>query len=476
MESKARHKSFAFVLGEIMDFLNDTIAAISSPRGTGGVAVIRISGEGSFAVCDKLLTTYKKRPLHELTPSKLYRCVINGENGSIDDCMCAYFKGPSSFTGEDTVEIYCHGGALCTSLVLERCFVCGARQALAGEFTKRAFVNGKLSLTAAEAVGELIHAKTKAAVAISNSNMHSTLDRKISEISDAIKEILASVYVYIDYPDEELYDLSASEMAEKLSLIKEDISTLSKSYRSGMAVSSGISTAIVGTPNVGKSTLLNLLCKKERAIVTDIAGTTRDIISEEVVLGDILLKLSDTAGVRKTDDVVESIGVNLSLSQIDEAELIFAVFDGTRELSSDDRELINKLKDSSKTVLAIVNKTDEGEMPLKEISESFDNVISISAKNADSARLIEDTVRKLFLDESLDFGTSPIVTSAERNAALTSAKESIDRAISLLLASGEQTIAGSLCEEAVSALDSSSGKAVSEDVVNTIFSRFCVGK
>ncbi len=459
-----------------MDFLNDTIAAVSSPRGTGGVAVIRISGEGSLEVAEKMLRTYKNCPLSQLTPAKLYRCIVKGEDGNIDDCMCAYFKSPSSFTGEDTVEIYCHGGALCTSLVLERCFICGARQALAGEFTKRAFINGKLTLTAAEAVGELIHAKTKAAVAISNSNIHSTLDKKISEISDELKEILASVYVYIDYPDEELYDLSASEMAERLTEVRDEIDTLCKSYRSGMAVSAGISTAIVGTPNVGKSTLLNLLCKKERAIVTDIAGTTRDIISEEVVLGDVLLKLSDTAGVRKTDDVVERIGVNLSLEEINRAELIFAVFDGSRELSSDDRDLISKLKESSKTVLAIVNKSDKATVPLDEILQSFENVMCISAQNSEVRTDIEEVIKKLFLDESLDFATSPIVTSAERNAALITAKESIIRAIELLLADGEQTIAGSLCEEAVASLDGCSGKAVSEDVVNTIFSRFCVGK
>ena len=459
-----------------MDFLNDTIAAISSPRGTGGVAVIRISGAASLDVAHKMLKTRMGKSLGQLTPAKLYRCTVKDEHGTVDDCMCTYFKGPSSYTGEDTVEIYCHGGALCTSLVLERCFVCGARQALAGEFTKRAFVNGKLSLTAAQAVGELIHAKTKAAVAISNSNIHRTLDKRISQISDSLKEILASVYVYIDYPDEELYDIDAFEMADRLRAIKDDIDVLSSSYRSGMAVSSGISTAIVGTPNVGKSTLLNLLCKKERAIVTDIAGTTRDIISEEVVLGDVLLKLSDTAGVRQTDDVVESIGVNLSLEAIDNADLIFAVFDGARKLSDDDRELIAKLKESDKTVLAIVNKSDVSTLPLDEVESAFDNVIAVSAQSSDAAEQIEKIIRKLFLDESLDFGTSPIVTSAETNASLILARESITRAIELLSADGEQTIAGSLCEEAVAALDGCSGKTVSEDVVNTIFSRFCVGK
>ena len=399
-----------------MDFLNDTIAAISSPRGTGGVAVIRISGAASLDVAHKMLKTRTGKSLGQLTPAKLYRCTVKDEHGTVDDCMCTYFKGPSSYTGEDTVEIYCHGGALCTSLVLERCFVCGARQALAGEFTKRAFVNGKLSLTAAQAVGELIHAKTKAAVAISNSNIHRTLDKRISQISDSLKEILASVYVYIDYPDEELYDIDAFEMADRLRAIKDDIDVLSSSYRSGMAVSSGISTAIVGTPNVGKSTLLNLLCKKERAIVTDIAGTTRDIISEEVVLGDVLLRLSDTAGVRQTDDVVESIGVNLSLEAIDNADLIFAVFDGARKLSDDDRELIAKLKESDKTVLAIVNKSDVSTLPLDEVESAFDNVIAVSAQSSDAAEQIERIIRKLFLDESLDFGTSPIVTSAETNA------------------------------------------------------------
>ncbi len=459
-----------------MDILNDTIAAVSSPRGTGGVAVIRISGDNCFAVADGALRLRCKMNIAATVPAKLYMCTVADESGVVDECMCTHFKAPHSYTGEDTVEIYCHGGALCTATVLEAVFRAGARQALAGEYTKRAYINGKLSLSAAEAVGELIHAKTKAAITLSNSNMGGTLDRKISGISEKLKELLASVYVYIDYPDEELYDVSSEEMRERLIVIKDEIDSLASSYRSGMAVSEGIPTAIVGTPNTGKSTLLNLLCGKNRAIVTDIAGTTRDIVTEEVVLGDILLKLSDTAGVRETEDAVEKIGVGLSYGAIDEAALILAVFDGSRELSADDEKLIKLLSESGKTVVAIVNKADVGSVPYDKVKAAFKNTLCLCANSADDRDKLETLLKKLFLDDSVDFGTSPIVTTAQRHASLLSASDSLSQAISSLALGTEQTIAGSMCEDAVAALDESSGRAVSEEIVSSIFSKFCVGK
>lgn len=459
-----------------MDILSDTIAAVSTPRGTGGIAVIRTSGDESFEISDRVIKLKCGKKIAETTPGKLYMCTVINENGTVDECMCTHFIAPNSYTGENSVEVYCHGGALCTSMVLETLFVAGARQALAGEFTKRAYINGKLSLSAAEAVGELIHAKTKAAVTLSNSNMRGTLDTKLSEISEKLKELLASVYVYIDYPDEELYDVTAPEMCEKLKEIKAEIDKLAKSYRSGMAVSEGINTAIVGTPNTGKSTLLNLLCRKNRAIVTDIAGTTRDIVTEDVVLGDVLLKLSDTAGVRETDDTVEKIGVELSLGAINEASLIFAVFDGSRELSSDDIELAENILSQNKTVIAIINKSDKGTLPKEKIESMFENTLILSAASHESRELIEKKVTELYLGDKLDFGTSPIVTTASRHAALVLASESLEKAISLLSAGDEQTIAGTMCEDAVAYLDESSGRTVSEDIVNSIFSKFCVGK
>lgn len=460
-----------------MDILKETIAAVSSPRGVGGVAVIRMSGYDSFAIADRALRLRSKKSIAEIPCAKLVMAsVVGSDGGVIDECMCARFAAPHSYTGEDSVEIYCHGGALCTSMVLEALFVCGARQALAGEFTKRAYINGKLSLSAAEAVGELIHAKTKAAVTLSNSNMRGNLDAKIGEISEKIKSLLASVYVYIDYPDEELYDVGADEMREKLIGIKSELDRLCASYRSGMAVSEGIPTAIVGTPNTGKSTLLNLLCKKTRAIVTDIAGTTRDIVTEDVVLGDVLLRLSDTAGLRKTGDEVESIGISLSYGAIADSELVIAVFDGSRELSADDISLAKLLSESGKCTLAVVNKADIGTVPQKAVGEYFDNVITLSANDENSRMTVENAVRKMFLDESIDFKTSPVVTTAQRHGALVCACESIAKAIELLQSGDEQTIAGSLCEDAVAFLEESSGRCVSEDIVSEIFSKFCVGK
>lgn len=459
-----------------MDILNDTIAAVSTPRGTGGIAVVRISGERSFEIADAMLRLKKRVRLADTEHGKLQLCTVVSENGVIDECMCTHFKAPHSYTGEDSVEIFCHGGALCTSLVLEQCFTAGARQALAGEFTKRAYINGKLSLSAAEAVGELIHAKTEAAVRISNSNIQGTLEREINTISDKLRELLASVYVYIDYPDEELYDVSASEMREALIEIKKKVDVLASSYRSGMAVSEGIETAIVGAPNTGKSTLLNLLCGKERAIVTDIAGTTRDVISEEVVLGDLLLRLSDTAGVRDTDDKVESIGISKSYGEIDSAQLVIAVFDGSRPLSSDDEKLIDYLLAKEKTVVAVMNKTDLGAIPEKRLRERFGELCTISALDRASKDELCRRISALYLDDAIDFSQTPVVTTAQRHSALVNASRSIGEAAALLEKSDEQTLAGSLCEDAISYLCESSGKSVSEDIVNTIFSKFCVGK
>lgn len=459
-----------------MDILNDTIAAVATPRGTGGIAVIRISGSDSFAVSDKVLRLKNRMSLHHLDPAKMYACTVSSERGVIDECLCTHFKAPHSYTGEDTVEIFCHGGALCTSLVLTEVLCAGARQALAGEFTRRAYVNGKLSLTAAEAVGELIHAKTYGGVLLSNSNIHGTLNADINSICDELRALLASVYVYIDYPDEELYDVSSDEMRQRLSSVKERIDRLARSYRSGMAISEGIETVIIGTPNTGKSTLLNLLCGCDRAIVTEIAGTTRDVISEEVALGDVLLRLSDTAGVRKTDDVVESIGIEKSFSALDSSQLVIAVFDGSRELSADDRELISRLKASQATVIAAVNKCDLGTVPKAELEKELSTVLTFSAKNGDAKHILEEKIKELFLDSELSLTASPIVTTAARHSSLLMAADCLSRAVTLLLSSDEQTIAGSLCEDALAYLEESSGRLVSEEIVNTIFSKFCVGK
>ena len=456
------------------------IAAVSTPPGKGGVAIIRVSGEGALNVAAKVFIPKNKKNLLDIEARRAAygNVVYRGEE--IDDGLLYYYKAPSSYTGEDTVEISCHGGSLITKTVLEALFAAGARPAEAGEFTRRALLNGRLSLTDAEAVANLLDAKTEAQIMISTEASRSHLAREIDTLREKLTDTLSSMWARIDYPDEDLGDFSDEELISRLSAVAEKMENLLSSYKTGRAVNEGIKTTICGKPNVGKSSLYNVILGEDRAIVTDIPGTTRDVLSAEVSLGKTLLLLSDTAGVRQaSNDKVELIGIERSRAAIKNAELIIALFDGSCDFSSEDEEIISAIGTTRATKIAVLNKCDRKKVfPKEKIEKHFDKILELSALTApNEARiLLGKTIDSLFTDESITLGRSAVIANARQYAALLHAKEFIEAAESSLSAGLPQDLASSDVERALGEIAELDGKAVNEEVLDKIFANFCVGK
>ena len=343
--------------------LGDTIAAISTPRGKGGVALLRISGPEAVEIASRVFVPKNKKSLAEQAPrTAVYGEILapeaDGIRCSVDDGIATIFYAPASFTGEDTVELCCHGGILLTETVLTSVLTAGARPALAGEFTKRAFLNGKLGLSAAEALGQILEARTREQLTLAHSGMRGKVERRCEEIYEALGRILASIYVKIDYPDEDLADMSREEIRAAFEECGVSLDRLAQSYRTGHAIAEGIPTVICGRPNAGKSSLYNRIIGREAAIVTEVEGTTRDVLSESAALGRVTLRLSDTAGLHETEDPVERIGITRANEAIDGAELVLAVFDASRAPDEEDERLIQRLSDANATVVAVLNKND----------------------------------------------------------------------------------------------------------------------
>lgn len=457
------------------------IAAISTPSGKGGVAVIRISGEGSVDIASKIFFPKNKKTLADIPPRfQVYGDIISGSE-YIDDGMATVFYAPASYTGEDTVEISCHGGILVTKRVLEAAFRAGAMPAESGEFTRRAFINGKLSLTDAEAIGNLLEAKTNEQAKLYSAAARDLLTDKIKEIRGALTEILSSVFARIDYPDEDLGDFSDSEACEKLAKVREQLITLVSTYPTGRAVAEGINAVICGKPNAGKSSLYNAILGEDAAIVTEIEGTTRDVLSRSVPLGRVMLKLSDTAGIREEEnaDKVEKIGIERSRTAVLNAELIITVFDGSTPIDSRDRDILELISATAATKIAVINKCDlEQRFELLALEEKFDKTVMISTKcdALHAARSLAEAVETLFTDGSLTVGTDAIVSSARQNAALIRALEFVEEAISAYESGIYADAVSSEIERALGSIAEIDGRAVSEAVVGEIFSKFCVGK
>ena len=458
----------------------DTIAAISTPPGKGGVAIIRISGADAVKIGAEIFKPVSNYPFENAKPRMQVRGNIYHRGEQIDDGMATYFKAPASYTGEDTVEIACHGGTLVTKLVLEAALLAGARAAQAGEFTRRALINGKLSLTGAEAISSLLEAESVEKIKLSSERSRSLLSDRIEEIRTELTSLLSSIYARIDYPDEDLGDYTDAQALSALRKIKESADSLLKTYKTGRSVSEGIDTVICGKPNVGKSSIYNLLIGRDAAIVTDVEGTTRDVLSEKVPLGRVLLNLYDTAGIRKsTLDPIEKIGIERSRDKIAECELILAVFDLSRELDEEDKALISELEDAEGTKVAILNKSDlDARLDRSAINAAFDEQIEISAHGGGESALdaLCALVDRLFTDEKITVGEAAIISSARQNAQLGRAIDFIDSAIGALELNLAQDVASSDVERALGAIAELDGRAVSEEVVNDIFAKFCVGK
>ena len=456
------------------------IAAISTPSGKGGVALIRVSGDGAIDICDKVFYPKSKKPLSSYPErTQAYGDIIkSGE--IIDDGMATVFRAPASYTGEDTVEITCHGGILITARVLEAVLIAGAIPAEKGEFTQRAFINGKISLTDAESIGNLLEAKSDEQIKLASGGARSHLSEATEEIRSGLTSLLASIFARIDYPDEDLGDFTNAETLSYLNDIRKKISSLISTYPTSRAINEGISTVICGKTNVGKSSLYNAILGEDAAIVTDIEGTTRDVLSSEIALGKVMLRISDTAGMRDSEraDTVEKIGIERSIAALGSAELIIAVFDGSRPLDSDDDELLERLYSAPQRKIAVINKCDLESKIDRERLAAFDGVIEISAREKrDEARIaVTNAVDRLFIDEKLHAGEDAMVTSARQNAALISALEYTDAAITALTAGEFADAAASEIELALGKISELDGRSVAEDVLAEIFSKFCVGK
>lgn len=458
---------------------NTVIAAVSTPPGKGGVAIIRISGDGALETAAKVFKRRGGKPTEDIKPRMQYTGSVYYRGEEIDDGLICYFKAPASFTGEDVVEIGCHGGALVTGTVLEALFAAGAAPAERGEFTERALLNGKLTLTDAEAIGNLLEAKSYAQIRLNTSASRSHLSDRIREIRASLTDTLSSMLARIDYPEEDLGDFTDDELRERLAKVERALLRLADSYKTGSAISEGIKTVILGKPNVGKSSIYNLILGENAAIVTDIEGTTRDVLTREVSIGKVLLSLSDTAGIRESRDEVEKIGIEKTLEKLNCADLLLAVFDGSAQFSDKDLEVLDTISCSRAAKIAVINKGDRGALPLPDgFSAKFDLCVSISAKcEPEEARTaLANAIDSLFIDDKLEIGEEAIISNARQNASILRATEHIRAAILSLSDGLFQDAAASDIERALNVISELDGGSVTDEVLADIFSKFCVGK
>lgn len=451
-----------------------TIAAISTPLGTGGVGIIRISGPCALKIADRVFCSINEK---KLIDSKGYRAHYGKiiENGkAVDEAICVVFKTPHSYTGEDIVEINCHGGVFLTQKVLRLVLENGATPAAPGEFTKRAFLNGKLDLSKAEGVMSLISAQGEQGANAAFNMLEGSLSRKIEEINLSLLGIAANIAAWVDYPDDEIEELSDSELRKTIYNAKKEIKKLIKSFDCGKAVTTGVEAAIVGKPNVGKSTLMNLLTGYDRSIVTEIEGTTRDVVEETVNLKGCILRISDTAGMRDTLDPVEKIGVERSRKKLERAAVIFAVFDSSKDLTQEDHELIDLCV--GKNVIPIINKSDlDQKLSINEIKAKLGEPIFISAKKGDGYDELCKRVAVMTGINELDTSAAMIANERQRLCCL-KAENALSDAENALNAGLTLDTVGVCIDDAIAALLELTGKKASEAVVDEVFSRFCVGK
>lgn len=453
---------------------NKVIAAIATAQAAGGVGMIRVSGKGAMEICDKVFTAVSG---NKLVSSKGYRAHfgrVSDADGDIDECVALVFKAPHSYTGEDVVELSCHGGLYVLKRTLRALLSQGATPARAGEFTERAFLNGKMDLTQAEAVMNLIGAHGKQAADAALTALDGTLSRKIEENTAKLVNICAHLSAWVDYPDEEIEELETDEMLNTVSEVENSLEDLIATYDNGKILTQGVKTAIVGRPNVGKSTLMNMLVGSQKSIVTSFAGTTRDVVEETVVLGGISLHLSDTAGIRESDDPIETIGVNIAKDRLKKSEFVIAVFDGSENLTKEDEEVLQFCKD--KLCLGVINKTDLDTKNIKDrISSVIETVVEISAEKLDGKNDLEKAVQKLLETDRIDTaqamltGERQYLSTAQALTCVKEAKSALEMGLTL------DAVNVSL-DCAIENLLELTGKKASETVVNEIFSQFCVGK
>lgn len=451
--------------------MNDVIAAIATGKVPCAIGILRLSGNGCAAIAAKVFSPSSGISLTDAPNRKLILGTLRDRYGRvIDQALAVYSRAPHSYTGEDTVELQCHGSPAMLAAGLEALFAAGARQAGPGEFTKRAFLNGQLDLTQAEAVIDLIDAESADAAANAAGQLGGALLRKIAPIYDAMVELCSHFHAVLDYPDEDIEDFSAQELAKTLSDCAASIDSLLATYERGRHLKHGVKAVLLGRPNVGKSSLLNALAGYDRVIVTEIEGTTRDTVEEPIRLGKVLLRLTDTAGIREASDQIEALGVQRSEQAAKEAELAIFVCDGSKMLGEEDLRAMEAAKAAPRS-LALVNKSDLTRI----VSDlPFDAVLSVSARTGENIEALKTLLESWYADESHCDGS--LLTNARQFGALTRASQAILRAKEALHSGITPDAVLTDVEEAMTALGEVIGKTVREDITNRIFERFCVGK
>ncbi|RHA12963.1 tRNA uridine-5-carboxymethylaminomethyl(34) synthesis GTPase MnmE [Megasphaera sp. AM44-1BH] len=454
----------------------DTIAAITTPLGESGIGAVRISGPGAYAVGDKIFKSKSEVPLKERRDRSIQYGTIVDENGTcIDEVLALIMKGPHSYTAEDVLEIQCHGGREALESILQLILRSGARMANPGEFTERAFVNGRIDLAQAEAVMDVIQAKSRAGLTSAVSQLEGRLSKVINKTRNELTELVTRLEVMIDYPEEDLEDIAVPDVSGALKGMQKKLQHMLEESQSGRMIRDGVMAAIAGTPNAGKSSLLNRLLQEERAIVTDVPGTTRDVLEEWITLRGIPVCLVDTAGIRETDDTVEKIGVSRARQYLDRADIILAVIDSSRPLTEEDKDILQSV--AGKNVIVVLNKTDlPPVVTSKDLSPYGFLLCPISASTGKGLDELKDMLLQEVLKGGFTDGPSALLTNTRHIELVRQSAEALNRAQQSLQDGMPLDCAVVDIRQAWDALGSITGDTVHDDIVEEIFSRFCLGK
>lgn len=452
-----------------------TIAAISSSPGIGGIGIIRISGDETFKVINKIFKMKNPTDIKDIPGYTFKYGHIVYKDNVIDEVLVSFFKAPNSYTGEDVCEINSHGGIVIMNKILEICLNNGAILAEPGEFTKRAFINGRLDLSQAEAVIDIINAKTEKEASVSECQLNGLLSETIKVIRGTLIDLLADIEVGIDYPEYDVEDVSKERILNTLDDVNVHLDKLINSFYNGKILREGLSVALIGKPNAGKSSLMNLILNEERAIVTDIEGTTRDTIEEFIKIEDIPVKLIDTAGIRTTEDIIEKIGVDKSIKKAEECDIIIAIFDSNRELSEEDYKILDLIKDRNSII--ILNKIDlDSKIEIAELKKYNKKIINISAKNGVGIEDLYKEISNMYNLADIVNNGELIVTNNRHKHLINCAKTELDKAIQAINNGMPEEIISTNIRQILIELGKITGDEVTDDVINQIFSKFCLGK